>query len=313
MNIACLMDPLETINIKKDTSYAILKEAEQQGHTLFYVPKTGLSIDSNYDNPVFFTATKITTSSTANTAFDVVEASRLINESEIDRCFIRTDPPFDETYLYNTWVLDQCTHTKVVNNPTGIRTVNEKIWASQFSKWTPKTLISSSVNTLKEAIHTHKKVVIKPIDGFGGQSIFIITEHEKNLNALLETLTQNGTKAIICQDYIEDATNGDKRILLLNGDPLGAVLRHHSSEDPRNNFFAGGTALKAEITDADSAIIKDLKPFLLAQKLFFVGIDIIGNKLIEINVTSPTCLQEMSELNQENLAAKVVHALESLI
>ena len=312
MNIACLMDPIENINPDKDTSYAILKQAESMGHSLFYVPKNGLSLISSPIQKVLFQASKITTQTKSKHAFKRIETSKNYEEKDIDICLIRTDPPFDEAYLHNTWILDQCQHTIVLNHPTGIRSVNEKIWATQFHNLMPKTLISSNIKQCKAFIKDNKKAVIKPTDGFGGQSIFIITDTDQNINALLETVSQNETKAIICQEYIPEASVGDKRILLLNGEPLGAILRKHSADDPRNNFFAGGTALKSEITSIDLKIIEAIKPFLLKENLFFVGIDIIGEKLIEINVTSPTCLQEMSALNNKNLAQKIVSSLEQL-
>lgn len=308
MKIVCLMDPLETINPKKDTSYAILKEAESLGHDIYFVDKHGISLDTRLEFPVVFNASKITANTTTTQALVETEATTPINESDFDICLIRTDPPVDENYINNTWFLDQCRHCRVLNSPSGIRNVNEKIWATQFSDIIPKTLISANLNELKNFIKYEGQVVIKPTNGFGGQSIFIIKKTDTNLNSLLETLTQNGNSSIICQEYLEDAQNGDKRILLLNGEPLGAVLRHHKGDDPRNNFFAGGEALKATVTKDDLKIIERIKPFLREQELFFVGIDIIGGKLIEINVTSPTCLQEMSELNQENLAKVIVEA-----
>ena len=203
--------------------------------------------------------------------------------------------------------------TIVVNNPTGIRTVNEKIWATQFTNIIPSTLVGRHKQDLREFLARHKHIVAKPTDGFGGQSVFQIKEKDVNTNVIFETLTNMHTKDIILQQFIPESNDGDKRILLLNGDPLGAVLRVHSENDHRNNFFSGGKPQPADITERDQKIIDVLKPHLKKLGLYFVGIDIIGNYLVEVNVTSPTCLQEMNRLNGVELQHDVISFVEKSV
>ena len=305
MNFIFLMDPLDTVNIKKDTSYAFMCESHQRGHRLFYLHKSGITLNKE----LHFDVQEVVPTKKNDAPF-IIKSKLTLTESQSDVLFIRTDPPFDEGYLTNTWLLDRAKNITILNNPTGIRTVNEKIWATQFTEFVPTTLITSSITQLKKFLSEHKKIIIKPTNSFGGQAIFVLEEHSANLNVILELATQKQTTHIIAQTYIPEASIGDKRILLLNGEPLGAVLRVHSKDDHRNNFMAGGNAVKAIITPRETKIIETLKPHLVKLGLFFVGIDIIGDFLIEVNVTSPTCIQEMMELDNKNLAALVIDAIE---
>lgn len=306
MKFIFLMDPLHTVNIKKDTTYAFMIESHRRGHQIFYLKKSGITLKDQ----LFFDVEEVIPTQKKENPF-IPKGKVTLSESEADVLFIRTDPPFDERYITNTWLLDRAQHIKIVNNPTGVRTVNEKIWATQFKELIPTTIISASISTLKEFLSEHKKIVLKPTNSFGGQSIFILEEQNPNLNVILELVTQKETTHTIAQRYIPEATIGDKRILLLNGDPLGAVLRVHSKDDHRNNFMAGGNAVKTDITDREYTIIETLKPHLETLGLFFVGIDIIGDYLIEVNVTSPTCIQEMMVLDNKNLTALVIDAIEN--
>lgn len=222
--------------------------------------------------------------------------------------FVRTDPPFNTDYLTDTWLLSHAgTKPLVLNHPQGLRNLNEKIWAAQFADLTPATLITANKGEFLRFLAEHRRVVMKPTDGYGGSAVFVVASGDKNAAVTFETL-QRLSGYVIVQEYLAAAAQGDKRILLLEGEILGAVLRLHGETDHRNNFAAGGKPLAAEITAAERRICERLKPHLLREQIFFAGIDVIGEKLIEVNVTSPTCLREMQAFYPENLAAKVINA-----
>lgn len=309
MKFAFLMDPLETINIKKDTTYSFIKESHRRGHDCYYIGQDDISFKNN---SVQLNTLKIEPTDNEEKQFHILEKKSLSAEL-VDAIFIRPDPPFDDRYLRNTWLLDLCKRPYIMNNPKGIRTVNEKIVALHFKSIIPDSLITQEKNDYLEFLNEHKKIIIKPLNGYGGQGIFVINEGDTNANVTFETLIKLENSPILCQSYIPEASIGDKRILLLDGDPLGAVLRVHNKVDHRNNFFAGGKAIKTEITPNDKKIIETIRPFLKLNQLSFVGIDIIGNYLIEINVTSPTCLQEMNTIYGQKLEKKVLDFIESEI
>ncbi len=310
MNFVFLMDPLETVKMEKDTSFIFMRGANRRGHKTFYLPDGGLSIKGG---KICFHATEVVPRLNKTSPF-IRKRDTTLMENQVHAVFVRNDPPFDERYLMSTWMLDQLPQSiPVINNPAGIRTVNEKIWASQFTTIVPPTVVSCRKSVLMEFLKSQKDIIAKPTNGFGGSSIFRIKQNDDNTNVVLETLTGQWTKEIILQKYLPAAKNGDKRILLLNGEPLGALLRVHAKGDHRNNFFAGGQPKKTTITAHDQRIIKILRPELKKLGLTFVGIDVIGEYLIEVNVTSPTCLQEMNRLNHAHLEEKVIMFVESLV
>lgn len=305
MNILFLMDPYEAINYLKDTSYILMKGAAERGHTVYYLPQGNITLNGDH---ALFDVEELEVNQPLS-----AKQTTTLHSDKVDAIFVRTEPPFDSQYVMDTLLLDRLPkHIKVVNSGYGIRDVNEKIFATQFTDITPSTLVSSQKKHLLDFIQQHGDVILKPTDGFGGEGIFKVSPTADNLSVILETLTQNFSKEIIAQPFIKDAEKGDKRILLLNGDPLGAVMRVHKKGEHRNNFFAGGHEEICEITKRDIDIVNQIKPFLIERGLFFVGIDIIGEYLIEINVTSPTCLQEMNRLYSLELHKEVIEALENL-
>jgi glutathione synthase len=310
MNFLFLMDPLHSVMMEKDTSFIIMLGAHKRGHKVFFLPDGGITRDGAQTR---FHAVEVIPQQIKEKPFIEVK-SLTLTETDVDVIFVRSDPPFDGEYLLNTWLLDLISdRIALINRPSGIRTVNEKIWATQFSSVIPKTLIARNRKDLIAFLHEQKDVVAKPTDGHGGKAVFHIRENDPNANVILETLTDYWKKEILLQTYLACAQKGDKRILLLNGEPLGAVLRVHSQDDHRNNFFAGGKPAAVEITANDRRIIEILKPKLLELGLYFVGIDVIGDYLIEVNVTSPTCLQEMNALYNTHLQDRVVDFAESLV
>jgi glutathione synthase len=283
--------------------------AHARGHEVYFLPEDGITL---LEGKVFFHVTKVIPQAVAHMPFKK-ESRAHLSQDDIHAVFIRTDPPFDEHYLMNTWLLDHLPkHITVINAPWGLRTVNEKVWVSQFKDITPPTVISANQEDLMGFIAKYKNIIAKPSNGFGGQNIFHIKKGNKNTRVILETLTERYTKAIVLQKYIPESKNGDKRILLLNGNILGAVLRLHDAGDHRNNFYAGGKPMPATINARDKKITAILKPHLQKLGLYFVGIDILGDYLIEVNVTSPTCLQEMDRLYRVKLEDKVIEFVEKL-
>lgn len=256
------------------------------------MPEGGITLKNG---KVFFHTIKVTPQAAPHQPF-VIDRPVMLSDDDVDAVFVRTDPPFDNEYLMATWLLDRLPkRVKVINSPSGIRTVNEKVWATQFSSIIPPTIVSSTKHDLASFLR-EPNAIAKPTNGFGGRSVFHIHPGQGNTNVILETLTDNWSREVILQRYVSDSKDGDKRILLLNGEPLGAVLRKHSEEDHRNNFFAGGKRSRPRSPSAIMRSSRHWKPELQKLGLYFVGIDVIGNYLIEVNVTSPTGLQEMNRL-----------------
>ncbi len=309
MKFLFLMDPLETVVMEKDTTYILMLGAHKKGHEVYFLPEDGITLK---EGKLYFHVIKVRPQAVAHEPF-VEEHAATLTQDQVHAVFVRPDPPVDEQYLMNTWLLDQLpSNVLVINKPSGIRTVNEKVWAAQFKDITPPTLISPNRGELMDFIAKEKNVIAKPTNAFGGHAVFHIKPGDTNTKVILENLSRRWSAPVILQRYIPDAQTGDKRILLLNGEPLGAVLRVHEEGDHRNNFFAGGKPHATKITARDQEIIAVLKPHLIRLGLYFVGIDIIGGYLIEVNVTSPTCMQEMNRLTNANLQEKVIDFVEQL-
>ncbi len=310
MNFLFLMDPLDTVVMDKDTSFIFMWGAHQRGHKIFFVTDGDILLK---DGELIFHALAVIPEKNAQNPF-AQRTPVVLDQNKIDAVFVRNDPPFDPQYLLNTWLLDRLPkNIPVINSPHGLRTVNEKVWAAQFTQLVPPTLIGRKSAALLDFLSLHKDIVAKPTDGFGGVGVFHINLRDKNAQVILETLTQRWRKDVILQKYLPESQNGDKRILLLNGDVLGTIIRLHSQDDHRNNLFAGGTPMSAEITKRDLEIVSVLRPHLQRLGLYFVGIDIIGHCLIEVNVTSPTCLQEMNVLYNKTLEMDVIAFVEKLV
>ena len=310
MKFVILMDPPETISINKDTAFAFMECAYQRGHEVYYLPKGGLSLNQG---EVVMRAFPTVPQRVEDEPLVLSDEVRLHGD-EIDAFFIRPDPPFDTEYLNNTWMLDRLPpNVFVMNKPSGVRTVNEKLWATQFTEIIPRTVVTRNQADYTSFLKDEGQIIAKPTDGYGGSGVFRVRDGDSNANVIFEMLSHQSTTEVILQQYIPESTVGDKRILLLNGDLLGAVLRVHSAEDHRNNFFAGGKPQKTEITAREQEIISTLKPHLLALGLYFVGIDVIGDYLIEVNVTAPTGIQEASRLSNLPLTEKVMEFVEEQV
>ncbi|MFT7538688.1 MAG: glutathione synthase [Lysobacterales bacterium] len=310
MKFVFLMDPLSSVVMEKDTSFIFMHGAYRQGHEIYYCAKDGIT---HLNGALSFSVTGVIPQQNENNPF-IIQEKQTLSTDDVDAIFVRTDPPFDYDYLMKTWLLDLVKDKIfIMNDPNGIRTVNEKIWSLQFTDLIPPTAVTRNKKEFDSFLAKYKHIVGKPTDGFGGQSIFQITYSDVNRNTIFETLTLNGDRDAIFQEYVPEAKIGDKRILLLNGEPLGAVLRVHGGEDHRNNFFAGGSAVTTDITKRELYIIDVLAPHLRTLGLYFVGIDIMGDYLIEVNVTSPTCLQEMNRLSEAQLENQVISFVEKAV
>ncbi|OGX09149.1 MAG: glutathione synthase [Omnitrophica WOR_2 bacterium GWA2_37_7] len=309
MNYVFLMDPLSSVIIEKDTTFVLMLSAFKKGHKVFFLPSGGMVLKNGRMN---FHITEVVPQQVKGAPF-IEKNQCCLSDDEVDVVFIRTDPPFNYEYLVNTWLLERSpSKVKIINKPSGVRAANEKIWATQFVSVIPPTLVGRQKSELLDFLSAENEIVAKPTDGFGGQQIFKIKNGDSNASVIFETLSQNYSRDIILQKYINESTMGDKRILLLNGEPLGAVLRVHCQSDHRNNIFSGGKVERSGIIDNDLRIIDAISSEIKRLGLYFVGIDIIGNYLIEINVTSPTCIQEIDRFNNDKLEDKVIEFSEKL-
>ncbi len=312
MRLVFVMDPVSTVIVDEDTSFALMLEAQARGH----------HVDHCLPQDVGLRGKKVLARvRKATMQRDPVQPIRLAEPEDIDlvdadAVFIRKDPPFTDEYLWLTLVLDHLDgSTLVVNSPRGLREANEKLYAHHFPEIVPPTIMTSHRDEILRFLSdVGGKAVIKPIDGHGGVGVFLLANGDSNLNGLIEAVTHNGARNAIVQALIPEIyEEGDKRILLLDGEFLGVVARMPSAGDLRSNIHVGGSAVPAQLTGADEAIIETMRDRLLTDRLFFVGLDVIGGKLIEVNVTSPTLIQQMSRLMGKNLATPVIERLEEKI
>ncbi len=293
MKHAFIMDPLEKVKPWKDTSYFLMLAAAERGHEVCYLDQQDLYLEHDQ---LMAKVTWLEVYDDHDQPFKLISEQRL-SMSALDVVWLRTDPPFDRRYFYTTLLLDFLpSRVKVVNRPDGVRDWNEKLAAIHFPDLTPRTCVSNNIETIKSFAEQHARITLKPVDGFGGKGIFFYSPGEEP-ETVLDQATHQGQHWVIAQEYLPAAKMGDKRILLVEGQPIGAILRVHADNKELNNLDMGGTAEEVELDAEDIVICKALKSQLISRGMFFVGIDVIGGKLIEINVTSPTGLQELSRFS----------------
>ncbi len=306
MKHAFIMNPLEGVKPWKDTSYFLMLAAVQRSHEVAYLDQRDLYLEHDQ---LLARVKWLNVFDDHDKPFEVIN-EEVFNLSDVDVIWLRTDPPFDRRYFYTTLFLDFLpASVKVVNRPSGVRDWNEKLGAIHFPELTPQTCVSNKAAEIKQFATKFERLTIKPIDGYGGKGIFFYTLG-KEPDSLLDKATHNGAHWVIAQEYLPAAKLGDKRILLVNGEPIGAILRVHAEGQELNNMDMGGQAIEAKLDDDDKAICAALKPHLIEKVAFFVGIDVIGGKLIEINVTSPTGLQELSRFSGVAHHHNMIEALE---
>ena len=300
-----IIDPIESLNKIKDSSLLLMKECLRRNIEVHFSEINQFSI---YEGNVNIHSQKIISLEKGIKYQD----TELNLSSFFKKIFIRKDPPFDDDYLNLTYLLDHAVKegTDVINNPSSIRNHNEKLSILNFQEIIPPTIVTSTASDVVNFLKIHEKIVLKPINGMAGNGIFVIDELDKNINSILETSTVNDTKVMMAQKYIPDITEGDKRIIIIKGEPLPFCLaRIPDGKDFRANLAKGGTGITKKLTADDIKIVNVIKKYLVKSKLDFVGIDVIGKYLTEINVTSPTCLVEIENQTNFNSAEFIINAL----
>lgn len=298
-----MMDPLDLLNPATDTTLALMRKARERGHASYFTLPGSLSLE---DGRPWAKVRKVTVPGPdAPFAWSGEETWREVSDFPI--VWLRKDPPFDAAYVEATWILDTVDSKccRVINDPAGVRGANEKLYALRFPDLTPPTIVTCDLQRLRDFVDRHGEVVLKPLQGSGGTGIVFAQRGMRGLNALLELVTRRGLRCE-AQAYLPGAAEGDKRILLLDGEPLGAVLRLAAPGEDRNNLHLGGRAEATNLTASDRHIVERLAPSLRADGLVFVGIDVIDGRLTEVNVTSPTGIQELERLEGIDATGRVI-------
>ena len=309
MKIAFLADPLLGFKTYKDSTFAMMREAARRGHQIYAFEQRDMALDGGV---VQANVAHITLTGEADHWF-VAAASRAMHLSEFDAVIDRKDPPFDMEYIYGTYLLElaQLAGARVFNKPAAIRNHNEKLTIAQFSQFAAPTLVTSDETRLRLFHATHQDIILKPLDGMGGAGVFRVKPDGMNLGAIIESLSANGARTIMAQRYIPEIVHGDKRILLINGKPAPfSLARIPQAGEVRGNLAAGGTGVAQPLTERDRTIAHTLGPILAERGLLLVGLDVIGQYLTEVNVTSPTCFQEITDQTGFDVAAMFIDALE---
>ncbi|MBI3939083.1 MAG: glutathione synthase [Betaproteobacteria bacterium] len=312
MKIAFVVDPLDSFKIYKDSTYAMMREAAGRGHELYAMQQEDLL----WKNGVVAGRVRALTLTASKKSWyrcgEVIEALL----GEFDAVLMRKDPPFDMEYVYSTYLLElaEAAGARVFNSPRAIRDHNEKMAIAQFPQFTPPTLVTRRDGLVRAFLEEHGDVILKPLDGMGGTSVFRVQRNDPNVNVIIETVMHYGRKTIMAQRYIPEIRDGDKRILLIGGKPVPYCLaRIPKPGETRGNIAAGGTGIARELTSRDREIAETLGPPLHERGLLLVGLDVIGDYLTEINVTSPTCFREIAEQTGFNVAGMMLDQLEEAL
>jgi len=308
LKIGVVMDPVDKINIDKDTTFVLMLEAQRRGHEIFFMELDDLFVRGGTPHARYRRLELERAASHYRLSNDVTGPL-----DEFDTVWMRKDPPFDLKFFFATHLLSLFDPGKcfVMNSPKGLREANEKLYALRFPEQIPQTLVSSDMTRLKKFMtELGGEMIVKPLDGCGGSGVFYLNEQDRNTNSILEAATDNGRRLIMGQRYLPEIRQGDKRIIVLDGEPLGAVLRVPLESETRGNIHVGGQCVKTEVSERDKEICAALAPLLKADGLYFVGLDVIGSFLTEVNVTSPTGIQEVNALDHVQLENKVVDFVE---
>jgi len=309
MKLAVLMDDIANINPKKDSSLAMMLEADRRGWEIYTFDTTDMFAEKD---KIFAYASQTTVTDQLDHWFDK-HSTQTIELSEFDVILMRKDPPFNMDYIYATYLLEQAEKNGVLvaNKPQSLRDANEKLFALNFAHCMPTTLISTQIDQIKSFIKTEKIVVVKPLDGMGGNDIFKLSEGDSNIDEVLNYLTHKGTRQILVQTFLADISKGDKRILLINGKPIDYALARMPAEGSfKGNLAAGATGVGQPLSDRDYYLCEQIGPTLKDKGLMFVGLDVIGDYITEINVTSPTCIRELDAQFSLNIAGELFDTIE---
>lgn len=309
IKLGIVMDPITSINIKKDSSFAMLLEAQRRGYEIHYMEMNDLylrkgegrarthllSVEQNYDKWFEFGSEQ-----------DIALA-------DLNVVLMRKDPPFDTEFIYATYILERAEEkgTLIVNKPQSLRDCNEKLFTAWFAELTPDTLVTRNAQQIRDFWQEHGDIILKPLDGMGGASIFRVKQEDPNLSVIIETLTEHGNFYCMAQNYLPAIKDGDKRVLVVDGEPVPYCLaRIPKSGETRGNLAAGGRGEARPLSESDWEIARRVGPTLKAKGLIFVGLDIIGDKLTEINVTSPTCVREIEAAFPISITGMLMDAIE---
>lgn len=312
LKVGVVMDPIDEIAFYKDSTLAMLLAAQAKGWSLFYMePHDLYQLRSEV-------RAKMCPLRVFNDSEHWFELDHEVDLAlgELDVILMRKDPPFDNEFLYSTYLLEQAEQAGclVVNKAASLRDCNEKLFATLFPELTPTTLVSRRPDIIRQFVQEQKDVILKPLDGMGGSSIFRHREGDPNLSVILETLTVHGTQQIMAQAYLPAIMEGDKRILMIDGEPVPYCLaRIPAQGETRGNLAAGGRGEARPLTEQDLAIAKAVGPELRKRGLLFVGLDVIGDRLTEINVTSPTCIREIDQAYDTKIAARLMDVIEQKV
>ncbi|MFX6100811.1 glutathione synthase [Acinetobacter baumannii] len=310
MRVLVVMDPIETVNLKKDSTMAMLWAASRRGHELGYALQQDLYIDQG---KAYGLISPLKVFEDYNHYYELGEKKKE-SIGAYDVVLMRKDPPFDMNFVYTTYVLEQAERegSWIINKPQSLRDCNEKLFATQFPELQVPTLVTSQQSLIREFITEHGDVIVKPLDGMGGMGIFRLYQDGVNIGSTLEMLTELGTRPIMAQRYIPEIVEGDKRILMVNGEPIPYCLaRIPQNGEVRGNLAAGGLGQARPLTENDKLIAAKVGPFLREKGLVFVGLDVIGNYVTEINVTSPTCIREIDAQFGTSIADDLFDVLEA--
>ncbi|MDA9578361.1 glutathione synthase [Gammaproteobacteria bacterium] len=310
VKLGVVMDPIADINVKKDTTLAMLLAAQRRGWELYYMEQSDLSLDQGLPRA---TVRRLSVEDNPESWFEV-GSQQDIALSDLDVVLMRKDPPFDMDFIYSTYILEaaQREGTLVVNDPRSLRDCNEKLFATQFPQCCPPLIVAASAARLKAFHAEHGDVIFKPLDGMGGASIFRVKAGDPNLSVIIETLTDHGRQQIMAQKFLPEIVDGDKRILMVDGVPAEyGLARIPMSGETRGNLAAGGSGVAMPLTDRERWICSQVAPVLREKGLLFVGLDVIGDYLTEINVTSPTCVRELDRAHQLDIAGDLMEAIAS--
>lgn len=312
IKLGIVMDPISQVKVAKDSSMAMMLEAQQRGYELYYMEMKDLYLDQGQCRA---TTHRVKVFDDSEHWYELSDAQD-IAVSELDAVLMRKDPPFDTEFIYATYLLERAEveGTLIVNKPQSLRDCNEKLFTAWFSEFTPKTLVTRSSDKIREFHRKQQDVIIKPLDGMGGASIFRIKADDVNVGVIIETLTNHGEQYAMVQEFMPEIVDGDKRILIVNGEPMPYCLaRIPAQGETRGNLAAGGRGVARPLSVSDKAIADAIAPELKKRGLYFVGLDVIGDKVTEINVTSPTCIREIEAAYPINISGKLMDAIEDNI
>jgi len=310
VKLGVVMDPIADINVKKDTTLAMLLAAQRRGWELYYMEQSDLSLDQGLARA---TVRRLSVEDNPESWYEV-GSPQDIALSDLDVVLMRKDPPFDMDFIYSTYILEaaQREGTLVVNDPRSLRDCNEKLFATEFPQCCPPLIVAASAARLKAFHAEGGDVIFKPLDGMGGASIFRVKAGDPNLSVIIETLTDHGRQQIMAQKFLPEIVDGDKRILMVDGVPAEyGLARIPMSGETRGNLAAGGSGVAMPLTDRERWICSQVAPVLREKGLLFVGLDVIGDYLTEINVTSPTCVRELDRAHQLDIAGDLMEAIAS--